>query len=40
MCDPFPQVEYEAFIFKTDSMQYSLNEEDFQFESDICEHAN
>ena len=40
MCDPFPHVEYDAFIFKTNSMHDSLNEEEFQFEFDIFEHSN
>ena len=29
MCDPFPQVEYEAFIFETDSIHDSFVEEEF-----------
>ena len=35
MCDPFPHVEYDAFIFKTDSMHDSFDEENFQFDSNI-----
>lgn len=40
MCDLFPHVEYDAFIFKIDSMHDSFDEEDFQFESNICEHVD
>lgn len=29
LCDPFPQVEYETFIFKIDNMHNSFDEEDF-----------
>ena len=40
MYGPFAHVEYDAFIFKVDSMHESLNEEEFQFQSDIFEHAD
>lgn len=36
----FPQVEYEAFIFENDSMHEPLNEESFQFQSDMFKHAD
>ena len=31
MCDPFPHVDYEAFIFEIDSMHDSSNKENSQF---------
>ena len=40
MYDPFPQVEYEAFIFKNDIMHDSLNGESFQFESNSYKHSD
>ena len=40
MCDPFPQVEYEAFTFENDSMHESFVREGFQFQSNIFEHAD
>lgn len=40
VCDPFPYVEYEAFIFKNDSMHDLSNKEQFQFQFDMFEHAD
>ena len=40
MCDPFPHVEYDAFIFETDSIHDSSNEEEFEFEFDICKYVD
>ena len=40
MSDSFPQVEYDAFIFESDSMHELLNKEKFQFQSNMFECAD
>lgn len=40
MFDLSPQVEYEAYILKIDSMHDSFNENYFQFEANMFEHVD